>query len=619
MPWMSPASTYPLTTTLLRVSLLILLITPIQTYADTIRIALRAHSGAERDTAKWQPTADYLSSQIHGHRFVMVPFEDLVELSKAAELKDFDFVLTNPASYIELEIKYGTSRIATLQNRRQGGAYTQYGAVIFTRSDRDDIKGLKDLKGKTFIAVSETALGGWWMAWRTLQQNRIDPYRDFRALTFSDGIQEGVVHAVLRGEADAGTVRTDMLERMAKRGEIDLNDLKLVHTVKAPGFPFMLSTQLYPEWPFAKFKHTSPELAQKVAIALLSMPSEHPAAISGQYVGWTVPLDYQPVHELLKELKVGPYREYGEVRWTEVWHKYRAWFITTLLLALIAWSVVIYVVRINQRLRNTQMELKAARNTLEQRVQARTLELEAAKELAEQASRAKSEFLSRMSHELRTPMNAILGFAQLMELDTKNKLNEDDQDNLQEIIHAGKHLLTLINDVLDLARIESGHLQLTMEAIDIYSTIEDVRRTIRPLAEQQQVDVVVEISEDTHCSVLADTTRLKQVLINLLSNALKYNHPGGLVTVNCHSDGSDWIWLSIKDTGMGIPEHRLTGIFDPFERVDNRSQIEGSGIGLSVSKQLLEAMGGSIEVNSRVNVGTEFLIRLIAAHEPSHT
>ena len=597
-------------------ALILLLCLPLQAvYADTIRIALRAHSGAARDMAKWQPTADYLSSQIPGHQFVMVPFEDLVELTSAVGHSDFDFVLTNPANYIELEMKYGASRIATLQNLRHGAAYTQYGAVIFTRADRQDIQELTDLKGKTFMAVSPTAMGGWRMAWRTLQQNDLDPSRDFAALKFSGGIQEEVVHAVLRGDVDAGTVRTDMLEGMARNGEIDLHNIRLVHTVKAEGFPFMLSTELYPEWPFAKLKPTSVDLAKQVAIALLAMRRDQPAALSGQYVGWTVPLDYQPVHDLLKALRVGPYQLYGSFSWADVWHRYWPWFITATFVAFAAWLAVIYVFRINQHLRKVQRELQTARDTLEQRVQARTEELETAKDVAEKASHAKSEFLSRMSHELRTPMNAILGFAQLMEYGNNPPLPESHQSNVREILLAGNHLLALINDVLDLATIESGRLQLDMKTLDIRDTLEEVQRIIQPLAECEQISLTLESCKQGECTVVVDSTRLKQVLINLLSNAVKYNHPGGSVTLSCLRNEKDQVLLTIEDTGIGIAKHQLEKIFDPFVRLDSNTHIEGTGIGLSVTKQLVEAMGGTIEVDSQVGKGTRFRITLDAANE----
>jgi signal transduction histidine kinase len=276
---------------------------------------------------------------------------------------------------------------------------------------------------------------------------------------------------------------------------------------------------------------------------------------------------------------------------------------------------VIYVFRINQHLRKVQRELQTARDTLEQRVQARTEELETAKDMAEKASHAKSEFLSRMSHELRTPMNAILGFAQLMEYGNNPPLPESHQSNVREILLAGNHLLALINDVLDLATIESGRLQLDMKTLDIRDTLEEVQRIIQPLAECEQISLTLESCKQGECTVVVDSTRLKQVLINLLSNAVKYNHPGGSVTLSCLRNEKDQVLLTIEDTGIGIAKHQLEKIFDPFVRLDSNTHIEGTGIGLSVTKQLVEAMGGMIEVDSQVGKGTRFRITLDAANE----
>ena len=180
-----------------------------------ILIGLRAHRGAAKAKKRWQPTADYLSEQIPGYRFQMVPFENNSALNQAVSRAEFHFVLTNPASHVEQKIRYGVSALATLINKRQGNGYTRFGSVIFTRANRTDIDQVKDLKGKSFMGVDELGFGGWRVAWHELQRNDVDPYRDFEPLMFAGGIQQNVVFAVIDGKADAGSVRTDMLERMA--------------------------------------------------------------------------------------------------------------------------------------------------------------------------------------------------------------------------------------------------------------------------------------------------------------------------------------------------------------------------------------------------------------------
>ncbi|GAI25050.1 unnamed protein product, partial [marine sediment metagenome] len=205
-----------------------------------------------------------------------------------------NFILANSSFYVCLEHDLGASRIVTLKNLRLGEAYTVFGGVIFRRSDRTDIKNFHDLKGKSFMAAERTSFGGWQMAWRELKEKGIDPHNDFASLSFG-GTHDAVVYAVRDGTVDAGTVRTDALERMAKEGDIRLEDFHVFHRSgsEVHDLPFPHSTRVYPEWPMAKAEHTPDELAEKVAAALLKMSPDSPAATAAICAGWTIPLNYQ--------------------------------------------------------------------------------------------------------------------------------------------------------------------------------------------------------------------------------------------------------------------------------------------------------------------------------------
>jgi len=220
------------------------------------------------------------------------------------------------------------------------------------------------------------------------------------------------------------------------------------------------------------------------------------------------------------------------------------------------------------------------------------VELESAKFVAKKANLAKSEFLSRMSHELRTPLNAILGFAQLLE--TGSPPPTDAQVvRLHQIIKAGWYLLELINEILDLAVIESGKLSLSREPVSLIDVMRECQAMIEPQAQQSGI-------------------RVKQVLINLLSNAIKYNREQGTVEVRCTMSTPERIRISIKDSGAGLPPEKLAQLFQPFNRLGQENGVEeGTGIGLVVTKQLVELMGGTIGVKSTVGAGSEFWIELI--------
>ncbi|MFZ0008384.1 MAG: ATP-binding protein [Steroidobacteraceae bacterium] len=237
------------------------------------------------------------------------------------------------------------------------------------------------------------------------------------------------------------------------------------------------------------------------------------------------------------------------------------------------------------------------------------LELNSARAVAEQANLAKSDFLSSMSHELRTPLSAILGFAQLIESGSPAPTTSQ-QRSLEQILKAGWYLLDLINEILDLALIESGKLSLSLEPISLAEVMRESQAMIEPQAQKRGISVSFP-QFDTPYFVKADRTRVKQVLVNLLSNAVKYNKEGGTVLVDCIASEPGRVRICVKDTGEGLTADQLTQLFQPFNRLGQEGHAEkGTGIGLVVCKRLVELMGGTIDVVSTVGEGSVFSIEL---------
>lgn len=254
--------------------------------------------------------------------------------------------------------------------------------------------------------------------------------------------------------------------------------------------------------------------------------------------------------------------------------------------------------------------VEADRAQLYKALQDKNAELESAKAVAEKANLAKSNFLSSMSHELRTPLNAILGFAQLLESGAPAP-TATQIVRLHQIIKAGWYLLDLINEILDLAVIESGKLSLSLEPLSLSDVLLECQAMIGPQAQQRGINILFDKVDPTWFAH-ADHTRVKQALINLLSNAIKYNRDHGMVEVNCTAISPERVRIRIQDSGAGLPPEKLAQLFQPFNRLGQETGAEeGTGIGLVVTKQLVELMGGTIGVESTVGVGSEFWIELI--------
>ena len=278
------------------------------TFSEDYTVAVRALRGIDTAVKSWTATMELLNKQLSPHTFTLKPILNLNELSDATGRGEYDFVLTNPSSYVEIEKLYGAKALVTLNNKRANTAQDGFGSVIFTHANHTDILTLKDLKNKTLMAVSKPAFGGWRVAWLEMLEQGFDPGKDLKALIFTKGrTQEEVVWAVRDGEADAGVVRTDLLERLEAKGKIDMRYFRIINNKDIKTFPFFLSTKLYPEWAFAATKSVPTKLAQQVQQTLLAISSDSIAAKKGNYVGWVPARDYTSVQTLMKRLKVGPY------------------------------------------------------------------------------------------------------------------------------------------------------------------------------------------------------------------------------------------------------------------------------------------------------------------------
>jgi signal transduction histidine kinase len=544
-----------------------------------VRIGVLAYRGIDKTLNIWAPTAQYLTQHIPGYKFSIVPLNN-DDIGSAIKSHAVEFVLTNPGSYVELASAYGITRIATLESKTPQGGSSMFGAVIFTRADHHDIRSLADLKGKRFMAVHKSAFGGWWMAWRELKHSGIDPYSDLKPLVFAGFPQDKIVYAVRDGKVDAGTVRTGLLESMALAGKIRLEDFYILNTHHVDSFPYLLSTELYPDWAFAVLPKTTADLAPKVLIALLQMKRNDAAALAGNYAEWSVPLDYHSVDQLMMELRVGAYRNYGKLSLIDILKRYWGWLAGIVTMLIVLGIAYVITFRINRELEHTKTRLEGTNKELE-------------------------AFSYSVSHDLRAPLRSIDGFGLALLEDYAHVLKGEGKVYLERLRANTQRMGELIDAMLELSRVTRAEMHV--ETVDLSALARSIAAELMEANPQCSVKFICK----SGIRAQGDPRQLHIMMENLLSNAWKYS---GKVAHPRVEFGS---WMNagkltyfVRDNGVGFDMANADKLFGAFQRLHTEADFPGTGVGLATVKRIIQRHHGRVWVESSPGSGATFYFSL---------
>ncbi len=372
---------------------------------QSVRIGVAAINGNEDALRTWSPLAAELETALAGTKFSIVPLS-YGDVEKELQDNKVDFLLLGPAYYVDLEVRRGISRLATLVRSTKSGPLHSLGGVVLTRADRKDITTPLDLSGKTISATGELALGGWLSVMQEFRQLGLDRKsfkKVLQAPTYEDAVMD-----VQEGNADAAFVRTGTLEQLIEDGRIAPSEMRVLRFASTPtGFPLAISTRAYPEWAFAKALNTSDLLAKRVAVALLSLPPRARLKKTAGIEGFTVPLDYAPVHDLLRAHKLGPYALNKNQTMLELLEEHAVWVMGGGLLLLVFSAAAMGMAMINRRLAQSRLDMLRLRDQLEHTVSERTRDLEAEVERRKQAELDRKEEAQRVKVSLVQTVKAV--------------------------------------------------------------------------------------------------------------------------------------------------------------------------------------------------------------------
>ncbi|HSV30076.1 MAG TPA: PhnD/SsuA/transferrin family substrate-binding protein, partial [Candidatus Omnitrophota bacterium] len=533
----------------------------------------------------WQPTIRHLNAALPQYVFRAVPL-DIPGLTRAVEAGEVAFAVTNPGHYVELEARHRATRIATAEIVGGPSPAAALGAAIVVRADRADLRTIDDLRGRRIAAVLPEAFGGFRLAWREMAARGIDPFRD-ATMAFLGFPIEGIVEAVARGDADAGVVRACLLEKLAEEGRVHLADFNVLPPPDDGGLGCRHSTRLYPDWPFAKQSATPDALAKQVGVALLSMPPEAGHA-------WTVPVDYQPVHELFHDLKIGPYDYLARRTLADTLRDYWPWLVAGGMAAV--WWVA-HVVRVEYLVRRRTEELKSAHR--EARRQREELEHGARLALL-------GEMASSIAHEINQPLAAIANYASGCQRRLEAGTDADGvTEGLRMIAGQAERAAGIVKRIRAFVRKQGPEAT----ALDLNDVVLDAVDLFRGVAARRGVTVETALAP-TLPRVAADRLQVEQVLLNLLQNAADAMAGGDRrrVEVATAAAESGMVEVAVTDSGPGLAPEMRDRLFEPFFT----TKPDGVGLGLSLSRSIVEAHGGRLRAEDGPDCGARFRFTLPA-------
>lgn len=554
-----------------------LLVSPAVAHGKTVSIGVFAWQDPRATMADWGSVIEALNRALPSDHFELHRY-DAAGLRQAVALHQIDLVITSPGNYVAMEGELGLSRIATLSSPHAGSPAQAIGSAVFVRSDRTDLTGLSALAGKRIAAVAPDAFAGYLVAARELKRFGIDPETDVR-LRFVGLPMKNVVDAVLRGEADAGVVRSCVLENLVAGKQLRTSQVRVLSPRQEKGFDCTLSTSLYPDWPIAVTRDTDPALAKAVARVLLAMPD-------GQgRVSWVVPADYQPVHDLYRELRVGPYAALRQLTPAGLARRYWPWLVAASGV-LLAWLV--HTLRVEQQVRRRTAQL---RESLVAREEAQ-VRMRESQETMEHLSRLSilGELSGSLAHEINQPLATIGTYARaLLRRQASGHLTPAAlTEACTEIAGESERAGGIVQRIRQFARKRAA----VREPADMAAIAADARRLLLGLAAHSP-DIVIDDRLPPGCAAVADAAQIQQVLLNLVKNAIDATRelpPQRRAVRIVIEQGEQRVLVHVCDRGDGLSPQDRDRLFQPFFT----TKPDGLGLGLPICKTIVEAHGGRL-------------------------